>query len=97
MVLECTGQDFRCRGRATVDQHHNGRACHDVACPCAETQARALDTAFGVDDKPFIEQGIRRLYSRLQHATRIVAQVYDKPVKVTAQLVFKAVEGIPEL
>ncbi len=84
LVLQGTGDDFRRRGAAAVDQHHQWHAFAGVCRVGREAQFGVGDAAFGVDDQALGKEMIRHLHSRLQHAARVVAQVENQAAHLLA-------------
>ena len=97
MVLQRTGQDLGGGGRATVDQNNDGGAFHNVAGFGAEAKPRALDAPLGVNNQPFIQQGVCGFDGCLQYAAGIVANVDNQAIQVAAIFFFQFGQGLAEL
>ncbi len=52
VILQGAGDDFRSRGAAAVDQHHQWYAFAGIGRVGVEAQLGVGDTPFGVDDQP---------------------------------------------
>jgi hypothetical protein len=75
VILQRTGDDFRGRGRAAVDQHDHRLALGKVARPRIEALGLLRVAAAGRDDLTALEEGVRDKDGLVEQAARIVAQV----------------------
>src|SRR5471032_753133 len=75
VVLQGAGDDFRGRGAAAVDQHHQWHAFAFVLAVDHEAQFGVGDTALGVHDQAAGQEVISHFHRCLQYAAGVVTQV----------------------
>ena len=87
MVLQGAGDDLRGRGRAAVDQHHDGQAVGQIAFLGVEALGVVGLAPSGRDDLAAIDEGVADQHGLFQQAAGIVAQVDHVADQLVAQLV----------
>src|SRR5262249_18906412 len=78
VILQRTGNDFRGRSRAAIDQHDQRLALGQIARVGVVALGLLSITATGRDDLAPVEEPIRDRNRLIEQATRIVTQVDDE-------------------
>ena len=86
VVLQRARDDFRGRGRAAVDQHHDGHAGHQITLLGIEIAFLAFFAAADGNHLAAVEEGIRDFHRRVQYAARVVAEVDDNAAQSITQV-----------
>ena len=98
VVLQRTGDDFRGRGRGTVDQHDNRRTAHEVA-----GRRCSIDAVVGAvaparcNHDPAIDELAGDLDRGVEETAGIVAQIEDQAVQPAVRALLQSDDGGSEL
>ena len=90
VVAQRPGDDLGRGRRAFVHQHRDRRAAREVALHRFHAEARFRRAPFRRHDRAVLQEGVRHLDRRVEHAARVVAKVEHEAAQLAARLAARA-------
>ena len=94
MVFQCTGDDFRGRGRTGIDQDHHRQAAGDIARLGIDMRSAIDVAATRRDNLALFKEGVGHRHGLGQKTARIVAKIEDNALQIIALFAEEIIDRI---